>query len=165
MGFFIAESEVVLLTEKQKRFADEYLIDLNATRAYKAAYPKVRKDSVAATNGGKLLRNAEVKKYVDEQLQEISDAKIADATEVMQYLTMVLRGESKAEVVVVEGCGDGCSEARRIEKAPDEKERLKAAELLAKRYNLLTEKIQVEGNAAVQILDNIPKGENDDKAG
>lgn len=58
------------LTEKQKIFADEYLIDLNATRAYKAAYPKVKKDTAAATNGGRLLRNAEVEKYIQERMQE-----------------------------------------------------------------------------------------------
>lgn len=58
------------MTEKQKRFADEYLIDLNATRAYKAAYPNVKKDITAATNGGRLLRNAEVKNYVDERIKD-----------------------------------------------------------------------------------------------
>ena len=151
------------MTEKQKRFADEYLIDLNATRAYKMAYPNVRKDTVAAVNASKLLRNTNVKIYIDKQLQEISNAKIADAMEVMEYLTMVLRGESKAEVVVVEGCGDGYSEAKRIEKAPDEKERLKAAELLGKRYGIFTDKVKVEGSTVVQILDNIPKGDSNDK--
>ncbi|KJJ66565.1 MULTISPECIES: terminase small subunit [Clostridia] len=58
------------LTPKQKIFADEYLIDLNATRAYKVAYPRVRKDTVAATNGGRLLRNAEVENYIQERMKE-----------------------------------------------------------------------------------------------
>ena len=52
------------LTDKQMIFANEYLIDLNATRAYKKAYPNVKKDSVAAANGNRLLRNAKVKNYV-----------------------------------------------------------------------------------------------------
>ena len=39
------------MTEKQKIFADEYLIDLNATRAYRAAYPSVKKDETARANG------------------------------------------------------------------------------------------------------------------
>ena len=95
------------MTEKQKIFADEYLIDLNATRAYKAAYPRVKKDNVAATNGGRMLRNAEVKKYIDEQLEKMHNEKTADAQEVLEYLTAVLRGESSAEEIVVEGCGDG----------------------------------------------------------
>ena len=60
----------------------------------------------------------------------------------LKYLTSVLRGESRASVVVVENTGDFISEAREIQKAPDERERLKAAELLGKRYGLYTEKVE-----------------------
>ena len=48
------------MTKKQKIFADEYLIDLNATRAYKVAYSKVKKDEAARANGSRLLTNANV---------------------------------------------------------------------------------------------------------
>ncbi len=57
------------MTEKQKIFADEYLIDLNATRAYRVAYPSVKKDEVAAVNGSKLLRNTKVQRYISERMQ------------------------------------------------------------------------------------------------
>ncbi len=143
------------MTEKQKRFADEYLIDLNATRAYKAAYPAVKKDETAKAAGSRLLTNVNVKKYIDEQLKIISDSKVAKAQEVMEYLTSVLRGESESEVVVVEGCGDGFSEAKRINKLPDEKERLKAAELLGKRYGMFTDNVKLDGPAVVKIVDDI----------
>jgi phage terminase small subunit len=133
-----------VMNESQKRFADEYIIDLNATRAYKAAYPAVKKDATARVNGSKLLTNANVKNYIDERLTEIKSEKTADAKEVMEYLTSVLRGETTAEVVVVENVGNYKSEARRVEKAPDEKERLKAAELLGKRYGIFTEKLKVD---------------------
>lgn len=53
------------LTEKQKRFADEYLIDLNATRAYKAAYPNIKKDETAAAAGARLLKNVKVAEYIE----------------------------------------------------------------------------------------------------
>lgn len=132
------------MTDKQKLFVDEYLIDLNATRAYKSVYKKVKNDDVASAAAARLLGNVKVKEYVDEQLQKISDAKVADAKEVMEYLTSVLRGESTAEIVVVEGEGDGISSAKRIMKAPDEKERLKAAELLGKRYGLYKENMNLE---------------------
>ena len=56
------------MTEKQKIFADEYIISLNATQAYKKAYPNVKKDAVAQANGSRLLSNAMVKAYIDEQL-------------------------------------------------------------------------------------------------
>ncbi|HCT63877.1 MAG TPA: terminase small subunit [Lachnospiraceae bacterium] len=152
------------MTEKQKRFVDEYIIDLNATRAYKAVYKNIKNDETARVNGSRLLTNANVKKYIDEQLQEISDGKIADATEVMKYLTAVLRGEEKEEVIVVEGCGDGCSSAVRVNKGIGAKDRIKAAELLGKRYSIFTDKVQVEGTAVVQIIDDIPGGDGNGKA-
>lgn len=143
------------MTEKQQKFADEYIIDCNATRAYKAAYPNVKKDNVAAANGARLLRNAKVAAYIEERLAEISDQKTAKAQEVMEYLTSVMRGESTASVVVVEGYGEGCSEAKIIEKPPDEKERLKAAELLGRRYAMFTEKVKQESTTKVVIVDDL----------
>lgn len=139
------------MTDKQRKFCDEYLIDLNATRAYKLAYPNVKSESAATSGASRLLRNVKVKTYIDEQLEKISSEKIATAEEVMQYLTSVLRGESQSEIVIVEGVGEGCSIARNMQKAPDEKERLKAAELLGKRYGLFTDKVEVDGVARVVI--------------
>ncbi len=131
------------MTDNQRKFADEYLIDCNATRAYKVAYPKVKNDNVARANASRLLTKDSVKAYVEEKLNDISSKKIATAEEVMMYLTSVMRGESKAEIVVVENIGDFTSEARTMEKAPDEKERLKAAELLGKRFGIFTDKVNV----------------------
>jgi phage terminase small subunit len=62
-----------------------------------------------------------------------------------------MRGETQSEIVVVEGCGDGCYEARTMQKAPDEKERLKAAELLGKRYGLYTDKIEADFDKDINI--------------
>ena len=58
------------LTPKQKIFADEYLIDHNATRAYKVAYPSCKKDEAAAVNGSKLLRNTKVAEYIQERMKD-----------------------------------------------------------------------------------------------
>lgn len=144
------------MTEKQKRFCDEYLIDLNGTRAYKAAYPSVKSDDVASAASARLLGNVKVRAYLDERLEQLHSERTADAAEVMEYLTAVVRGESRSSVVVVEGVGDGCSEARLVEKPPDEKERLKAAELLGKRYGIFSDKVSVSGTVPVVIC-----GEND----
>nr|DAU32241.1 MAG TPA: Terminase small subunit [Caudoviricetes sp.] len=111
----------------------------------------VKKDAAAAASGSRLLKDAKIKAYIEEKLAEISSRKTAEAAEVMEYLSSVLRGQSRASVVVVEGYGDGCSEAKIIEKPPDEKERLKAAELLGKRYGLFTDKVAVEGAVPVVI--------------
>ncbi|WP_243281644.1 terminase small subunit [Eubacterium maltosivorans] len=149
------------MTEKQKRFADEYLIDLNGTRAYKVAYPSVKKDQVAATNAGRLLRNAEVKTYIDEQLEKIHNEKTADAQEVLEYLTAVMRNEQTEEVVVVEGTGDGCSEACTMEKDTSIKDRVKAAELLGKRYSLFTDKVDLNADMDLKITVDYGEDEND----
>lgn len=129
------------MTEKQKRFCDEYLIDLNATQAaIRAGYSSKTSYSIGAEN----LKKPELKTYIAKCLEELHNQKTADAQEVLEYLTSVLRGESEAEEIVVEGCGDGVSEARTMRKGPSEKDRLKAAELLGKRFGLYTDKMELE---------------------
>lgn len=142
------------LTDKQKKFCEEYLIDCNATQAaIRAGYSKKTAYSIGEQN----LKKLEIKTYIDEMLENVKSNNIADATEVMEYLTSVVRGKSISEIVVVEGVGEGCSVARTMQKQPDEKERLKAAELLGKRYGLFTDKVEVDGAAKVVIIDDIPK--------
>ena len=144
------------LTDQQKKFIEEYLIDMNGTRAYRVAYPSVKKNETAAALASRLLTKAKVKKAIEPILASLSSDRTATVTEVMEYLTSVMRGDSTAEVVVVEGVGDGCSEARRLKKAPDEKERLRAAELLGKRFGLFKDKVEVSGIEAEQSkLDNL----------
>jgi phage terminase small subunit len=138
----------VKLTLKQRAFADFYLELANATEAAKrAGYSEKTCYSIGNEN----LKKPEIKAYIDERLEQIENKRIANASEVLKYLTSVMRGESVAEIVVVEGEGDGCSSARRLLKAPDEKERLKAAELLGKRYSIFTDKLNVEGSIPVII--------------
>ena len=128
------------MTERQRRFADEYLIDLNCeAAAIRAGYsPKY-----ARGNAHKLVAVGCIKEYIKKRMDEKEKALIADQDEVLKYLTSVLRGESKASVVVVESAGD-MTQAREMQKSPDEKERLKAAELLGKRYGLYTEKVEAD---------------------
>lgn len=138
------------LSKKQKKFADEYLINCNATQAaIRAGYS----EKTAKSIGQRLLTFVNIKTYIDEQLDFLHSEKIADAQEVLMYLTSVLRGESQASVVVVEGTGEGCSQARAIEKNPDEKERLKAAELIGKRYRIFTDKMNLEIEPVVIVND------------
>lgn len=136
------------LTEKQKRFCDEYLVDLNATQAaIRAGYsPKGMNKRVT-----RMMANEGIQSYIKARMAEKEAELIADQDEVLKYLTSVLRGESRSTEIVVEGTGDGCSEARTIEKNPSEKDRLKAAELLGKRYGLYTEKIETDVDMELNI--------------
>ncbi len=136
------------MTEKQQIFADEYLKDLNGTRAYKAAYPNVKKDSVAAANATRLLRNAKVKTYIDERLAELKNERTADAQEVLEYLTAVMRGEYKEATLI--GVGEGAQAVVDIDVGA--KDRLKAAELLGKRHALFTDKVDLQtGDIVIKV--------------
>lgn len=136
------------MTDKQRKFCDEYLIDCNATRAYKVAYPNIKNDNVASAAGTRLLGNVKIKAYIDARLEEMSSAKVASAEEVMKYLTSVMRGECTEQIPLLIGEG--------IQKLADKdvgaKERLKAAELIGKRYGLFSDKVNLEGTLPVMIV-------------
>lgn len=145
------------LTAKQQRFCDEYLIDLNATAAaIRAGYS----EKTAYRTGADNLRKPQIKKYIDQRMAEKEAELIADQDEVLRYLTSVLRGESQSTEIVVEGIGEGCSEARTIQKEPSEKDRLKAAELLGKRYGIYTDKVEADVDMELNI--SIDYGGSDD---
>lgn len=130
------------LTPKQQRFCDEYLIDCNATQAaIRAGYSK----RTAYRTGCDNLKLPHIRAYIDERMEKHQSELIASQEEVLQYLTNVMRGESEAEDLAVEGTGKGFSKARNVRKAPSELDRLKAAEQLSKCYGLYTrEKIELE---------------------
>ena len=138
------------MTEKQKLFCDEYLIDLNGTRAYRTVY-KSKTDRTAATRASNLLKKEDIAEYINKRLEEIHNEKTADIQEVMEYLTSVMRGTSKANVLAL--AGDGYQEV--VAKPPDEKERLKAAELLGKRFGMFKDNIDITSNGQTVIVDDI----------
>lgn len=132
------------MTDKQRRFVDEYMIDYNASAAcLRAGFKTKNPDST----GAKIKAKPEVAEEIQRRLDAIQSEKTADAKEVIEYLTSVLRGESESHVLSM--CGDGFQEV--ITKHPDEKERLRAAELLGKRYSLFNDKVNVEGVLPVVI--------------
>ena len=142
----------VNLTAKQKRFCDEYLIDLNATQAaIRAGYSK----NTARVIGQENLTKPAVKSYIQEQMDRKQKELIADSDEVMRYLTSVLRGKSSAHVLARDEIGAD----KIISKPPDEKERLKAAELLGKAHMIFTEKVQQEIDMDLNIIVDYGDGE------
>lgn len=147
---------LIALTDKQKRFCDEYLIDLNATQvALRAGYSKKTAKQIGQQN----LTKLDLKNYIDKRMKEKESELVANQDEVLKYLTAVLRGETTAQEIVVEGTGDGCSKAKTMKKAPSEKERLRAAELLGKRYALFTDKVETDVDMDLNIT--IDYGEDD----
>lgn len=106
--------------------------------------------------GQQNLKKVEIQSYIQERLEEAESKRVADAKEVLEYLTSVMRGEQTEEVVVTENVGDFMSRARTIEKQVNARERIKAAELLGKRYALYTDKVDGNLNLGIQIVDDVP---------
>lgn len=130
------------MNERQRRFADEYIISGNATQAaIKAGYSQ----KYANTNASKLLQNTTIKSYIDERLADLQSKKVASQQEVLEYLTSVMRGEETEQTVI--GVGDLGQELTDIEVSA--KDRIKAAELLGKRYRMWTDKQEVEVQGTV----------------
>ncbi len=132
------------MTAKQQRFADEYLIDCNATQAaIRAGYSAKTARQIGEQNLSKIY----IRAYIDARLAEISSTKIADAQEVLEYLTAVMRGNHTEETL----CLDGDGTQRVIDIDVSAKDRLKAAELIGKRYGLFKENLDVTGSVPVVI--------------
>ena len=124
------------LTPKQKAFAEYYIETGNATEsARKAGYSK----KTARVIGQENLLKPALKSYIDEKMKELESKRIAKAEEVLEYLTRVLRGEETEQVVVTENIGDFMSEAKVVDKEISAKDKIKAAELLGKRYRLFVD--------------------------
>ena len=130
------------MTERQKRFVDYYIQSGNATEAArKAGYS----ENYTNNNAQKVLQNTTVQNAISARMAELESKRIADAEEVLTYLTAAMRGQITEEVIVVEGIGNGESSARVETKQLSAATRTKAAELLAKRYGLLVDKKEIAG--------------------
>lgn len=126
------------MNAKQRRFCDEYLIDCNATQAaIRAGYSKKTAKQIGQEN----LTKPDLKSYIDEQLEILHNQKTADAQEVLEYLTSIMRGEHTEQTLKL--VGEGVQTITEIDVAA--KERLKAAELIGKRYGIWKDNVDVKG--------------------
>lgn len=125
------------LNKKQILFCEEYIKTLNATKSYLTVYGCTQK--TAEVNGCRLLSNARIQNYIEERYKNVEKSKIADANEVLEYFTRVMRGEEKDTL------GFDASL----------KDRNKAGELLAKRYKLFEDKKEKEKEKEEQLTPKI----------
>lgn len=148
------------MTEKQKIFADEYLIDLNATRAYKVAYPSVKKDEVAAAAAARMLRNVKVAAYIQERMEErqkrteITQDRVLEELAAIAFAKATDYAEIKGECVKIKDTDTldeqqiraiaGIKEGKfGIELKLNDKE--KALELLGRHLGMFKDKVEVSG--------------------
>lgn len=133
------------LTEKQRRFCDYYIQCGNATEAaIKAGYSKKTAKQIGTEN----LAKPVLKSYIDEQLEIMHNDRQADAAEVLEFLTAVMRGEHTEQTLI--GMGEGAQGITEIDVGA--KDRIKAAELLGKRHALFTDKVDLQtGDIVIKI--------------
>ncbi len=132
------------MNAKQKRFCDEYLVDCNATQAaIRAGYSARTANEQAA----RLLANVSIKAYIDEKMEQLHNERTADAQEVLEYLTAVMRGQQTEQTLI--SIGDGVQKIGDIEVGA--RDRLKAAELIGKRFGLFKEGLELAGAVPVVI--------------
>ncbi len=125
------------MNARQRKFCDEYLIDCNAKQAaIRAGYS----EKTAYSIGNENLKKPELKAYIDEQLERLHNEKTADSKEVLEYLTAVMRGEHREQTLQL--IGEGVQKITDIDVSA--KERLKAAELIGKRYGMFKDNINVD---------------------
>ena len=123
------------ITIKQKKFADLYIESGNATQSYIDAGFKATTREVAEANARKVLGKYSVSLYIKERMEELDNKKIASQTEVLQYLTGVMRGEIKDQFDLDASLQD----------------RIKSVELLGKRYGTWVDKKNVDLNTEIKV--------------
>jgi len=162
----------VKLTPKQQRFADEWLIDMNATAAaIRAGYSPRSAD----VTGARLLANARVRAYIDERMAEHSRrtgvtqeriirelARIAflDPTQLVNMDTAELldsAAEDDRAAITSVKVKTMSGETEMIEREVRFADKIKALELLGKRFGMWIDKQQVDVQGAVQIVDDVPR--------
>lgn len=140
---------ILKLTLKQKRFADEYIISGNA---YQAAISAGYSENYAKNASTKMVENSgEISRYINERLKELADKKIAKQDEVLTYLTSVMRGEETEQTLY--GMGEGMQGIAEIQVGA--RDRIKAAELLGKRYGTWTDKLDVQAEIQTMVVDDV----------
>ena len=149
----------VIKNAKWERFCIEYLIDANATQAYiRAGYSEKGAHRLAA----RLMANDGIRARIAELTAQRDRTLVAQADEVLQYLTAVMRGEYPdgspvlEDVPMVVGTGKGKSRIQHTATQVNSRERTKAAELLGKRHGLFTDKVVLEAEP-VTIINDIPR--------
>lgn len=134
------------MTKKEKMFVDAYVKDIKRNQTA-AAIAAGYSEKTAPQAASRLMKKDEIKQAIDERLKELHEQNTAQANEVIEFLTAVMRGENVDNIPIF--VGDGFQKL--TEGKPPAKDRLRAAEMLGKYYALFTEKLNVDGDMDYNI--------------
>ena len=134
-------------------FISNYLVTFNATTAaIKAGYSS----KTAYSIGNRLLKNVEVKAAIDCRLAEMQSRLIADAQEVLEYLTRIIRGEETEFIALNSG--------KVFELPPRCRDRIKACEIFLRVYGAFNQREENTTDAAKLFVDTLQKIYADDES-
>lgn len=138
------------LSVKQQLFVDYYIqLKGNATQAaLKAGYSPNSADVIAVEN----LSKPKIQAAIQSRTKNLESERIADTKEILEHMTKVMRGEETEEVVVNVGTGKGFTRPEKVKAQVSAKERLKAAEMLAKVNGMFITKQEVELNGVIPVV-------------
>lgn len=140
------------LTHKQSKFVLEYMRTGNATESYKRAGYSASNDNIAGVEGHKLLKHPKISRALAEKRKEFENEAIMDAKEVLAEITKVARGLEEEQVLI--GVGNG--KQKLTKKEASISDRLKALEMLGRRYALFTDRIDADVDVGAIIIDDVP---------
>lgn len=130
------------LNPKQEQFCCEYVRSGNATASYQKVYG-VMDETVSASCASKLLKNAKIQARLKELADELASAKIADAQELQERLTKIIRGQVTEEVILQGG--------ERVQRQVSIRDQLKAIEILCRIQCLFVERKEITSTAPIVI--------------
>lgn len=137
------------VNKRQKLFVEEYLKDLNGTQGtIRAGYSP----RTAVAQASRLLRNVHVSNAIKELREEIQSENIATIKDIEEFLSQSMLGNIEEEVVVTLGEGEGFSSVKKVKKQISAKDRIRAAELMGKRYGLFKDKVDLDKGIEIEIV-------------
>ncbi|WP_434642736.1 terminase small subunit [Thermoanaerobacterium thermosaccharolyticum] len=159
------------LTLKQKRFIEEYLIDLNATQAaIRAGYSAKNADKIGSQLLGKTRVAAAIKQAMAERsrrtgisqdrvLRELAKVAFVNATDVINMDDATIRGDANREdtaaIASVKVKTIPTESGDIVEREVKTYDKIKALELLGKHLGMFNDKLNVNTEMTVKIVDDI----------
>lgn len=141
------------LSAKQEKFCLEYIKSHNATEA---AINADYSEKTARIQGSQLLTKLNIKNRIKELSDAVEKQDVADAAEIRKTLTSILREKADEDVVCTVGIGQGESIIKHTRKGASIRDRMKAAELLAKMLGVSEPKDEGENeNNGKQVVDKL----------
>ncbi|MDY3036010.1 MAG: terminase small subunit [Absicoccus sp.] len=142
------------MNKRQERFVLEWLRDMNATKAaIRAGYS----ERTAYSIGQRLLKNVEIQTAIKEFHEQRQRESIATVLDVEEFLSETMRGEHKEEVVASVGEGKGVFHNEIVRKQVSMKDRIRAAELLGKRFGMFDANQVEDVHDEVVIINDAPE--------